>query len=176
LSFLQQAVVGGLLGIAGGKAFVWICRYLSVHVSFFPLLAVGGSISLFGSTSWLGGSGFLAVYLMGYMVGNAKLPQVMHILRVHDGLAWLSQIVLFLMLGMLVKPVALLDILVPALLLSAVLIFVARPIAVFASLLPFHFPWRDRFFISWVGLRGCCSNRTGVVPLDCRTAKSGTVF
>lgn len=155
LSLIQQAVVGATLGYLGGRAFVKVSRMVHIHASFFPLLAVGGSILTYGLTSELGGSGFLAVYLMGYIVGNApKLPQVHNILRVHDGLAWLSQIVMFLMLGLLMTPSNLLDIAIPALLLAAVLILVARPVAVLISLAPFHFPWRDRIFIAWVGLRG----------------------
>ncbi|MCH8502153.1 MAG: potassium/proton antiporter [Aliidiomarina sp.] len=152
--FLQQAIVGALLGYLGGKLFVLTCRKLQLHVSFFPLLAVSASILVFGLAANLGGSGFLAVYLMGYLVGNAKLPQVMHILRVHDGLAWLSQIVMFLMLGLLMTPSSVFNIILPALGLALVLIFVARPVAVFISLAPFRFPWRDQVFISWVGLRG----------------------
>ncbi|RUO34389.1 potassium/proton antiporter [Aliidiomarina shirensis] len=154
LVFLQQAVVGALVGYLSGKVFVYGCKKLDLHVSFFPLLAVAGAITVFGLTAQLGGSGFLAVYLMGYIVGNARLPQVIHILRVHDGLAWLSQIVMFLMLGLLMTPSSIIDILVPALILAVVLIFVARPLAVFISLAPFRFPWRDQVFISWVGLRG----------------------
>lgn len=154
LTFLQQAVVGALVGYLSGKVFVYGCKKLDLHVSFFPLLAVAGAVTVFGLTAQFGGSGFLAVYLMGYIVGNARLPQVIHILRVHDGLAWLSQIVMFLMLGLLMTPSSILDILVPALILAVVLIFVARPLAVFISLAPFRFPWRDQLFISWVGLRG----------------------
>lgn len=154
LVFVQQALVGAIVGWLSGRIFVWGCKRLELHVSFFPLLAVAGAVLVFGLTAQLGGSGFLAVYLMGYMVGNARLPQVMHILRVHDGLAWLSQIVMFLMLGLLMTPSSTLDILVPALILAVVLIFVARPLAVFISLAPFRFPWRDQIFISWVGLRG----------------------
>ncbi|RUO19985.1 potassium/proton antiporter [Aliidiomarina iranensis] len=154
LVFLQQAVVGAIVGYLSGKVFVFGCKKLDLHVSFFPLLAVAGAVTVFGLTAQLGGSGFLAVYLMGYLVGNARLPQVIHILRVHDGLAWLSQIVMFLMLGLLMTPSSITGILVPALILAAVLIFIARPLAVFISLAPFRFPWRDQIFISWVGLRG----------------------
>jgi cell volume regulation protein A len=105
-------------------------------------------------TNNFGGSGFLAVYLMGYIVGNARLPQIIHILRMHDGLAWISQISMFLMLGLLVAPSNLMEHFLDALLLAAILIFVARPLAVFISLIPFHFPFKDQVFISWVGLRG----------------------
>lgn len=151
---LQQAVLGALVGYLSGRLFIYACRKLPLSFAFFPLLAVGGAIMVYAVTAKLGGSGFLAVYLMGYLIGNARLPQVMHILRVHDGLAWLSQIVMFLMLGILMTPSSLFQVGVPALILAAILILVARPIAVFISLLPFRFPWRDQVFISWVGLRG----------------------
>lgn len=153
-SFLQQALVGGVMGYSAGRVFVFLCRKLPLSFAFFPLLAVASCIFIYATTNILGGSGFLAVYLMGYLVGNARLPQIIHILRMHDGLAWISQISMFLMLGLLVVPTNLLNHLVPALLLAAILIFIARPIAVIISLVPFRFPARDQLFISWVGLRG----------------------
>ncbi|WP_445766616.1 potassium/proton antiporter [Rheinheimera sp.] len=153
-SFLQQALVGGVMGYAAGRVFVYLCRKLPLSFAFFPLLAVASCIFIYATTNILGGSGFLAVYLMGYLVGNARLPQIIHILRMHDGLAWISQISMFLMLGLLVVPTNLLNHLVPALLLAAILIFIARPVAVIISLVPFRFPARDQLFISWVGLRG----------------------
>ncbi|MBU2114387.1 MAG: potassium/proton antiporter [Gammaproteobacteria bacterium] len=153
-SFLQQALVGAVMGYAAGRVFVYLCRKLPLSFAFFPLLAVASCIFIYATTNILGGSGFLAVYLMGYLVGNARLPQIIHILRMHDGLAWISQISMFLMLGLLVVPTNLLNHLVPALLLAAILIFIARPIAVIISLVPFRFPARDQLFISWVGLRG----------------------
>jgi cell volume regulation protein A len=127
---------------------------LPLSFAFFPLWAVASSVFTYAITNSFGGSGFLAVYLMGYLVGNARLPQIIHILRMHDGLAWISQISMFLMLGLLVVPSNLVDHLIPALILAAILIFVARPLAVFFSLIPFRFPARDQLFISWVGLRG----------------------
>ena len=153
-TFLQQAVVGGIMGYGAGRVFVFLCRKLPLSFAFFPLLAVASCIFIYAATNMAGGSGFLAVYLMGYLVGNARLPQIIHILRMHDGLAWISQISMFLMLGLLVVPSNLMQHLVPALLLAAILIFIARPIAVFFSLIPFRFPARDQLFISWVGLRG----------------------
>ena len=153
-SFLQQAVVGAVMGYAAGRVFVLLCRKLPLSFAFFPLLAVASCIFIYAATNMFGGSGFLAVYLMGYIVGNARLPQIIHILRMHDGLAWISQISMFLMLGLLVVPTNLLEHLIPALLLAGVLIFIARPIAVLISLIPFRFPARDQLFISWVGLRG----------------------
>ncbi|WP_213994815.1 potassium/proton antiporter [Arsukibacterium sp.] len=154
VSFLQQAVVGGAMGYGAGRVFVFLCRKLPLSFAFFPLLAVASSIFIYAVTNSFGGSGFLAVYLMGYLVGNARLPQIIHILRMHDGLAWISQISMFLMLGLLVVPSNLKEHLVDALILAGILIFVARPLAVLISLIPFRFPIKDQVFISWVGLRG----------------------
>lgn len=152
--FFQQAVVGAAVGYGAGRLFVLLCRKLPLSAAFFPLLAVSYALLIYGLTNQFGGSGFLAVYLMGFLIGNARLPQIQQILRMHDGLAWLSQIIMFLMLGLLVTPSKLVDYAIPALLLALVMIFIARPIAVFLSLVPFHFPKKDQVFISWVGLRG----------------------
>ncbi|KOO56932.1 potassium transporter Trk [Rheinheimera sp. KL1] len=152
--FFQQAVVGAAVGYGAGRLFVLLCRKLPLSAAFFPLLAVSYALLIYGLTNQFGGSGFLAVYLMGFLIGNARLPQIQQILRMHDGLAWLSQIIMFLMLGLLVTPSKLMEYAVPALILALVMIFIARPIAVFLSLVPFHFPKKDQVFISWVGLRG----------------------
>jgi len=152
--FFQQAVVGAAVGYGAGRFFVLLCRKLPLSAAFFPLLAVSYALLIFGLTNQFGGSGFLAVYLMGFLIGNARLPQIQQILRMHDGLAWLSQIIMFLMLGLLVTPSKLMEYAIPALILALVMIFIARPIAVFLSLVPFHFPKKDQVFISWVGLRG----------------------
>ena len=91
---------------------------------------------------------------MGFVIGNARLPQLVHILQVQDGLAWLSQIAMFLILGLLVVPSHLMANAPVAIGIAFTLIFIARPLAVVVSLLPFSFPWREQVFISWVGLRG----------------------
>jgi len=148
-------LVGGLLfGWLGGRLFIIAARKLPLSFTFFPLLAVASAVLVFATTATLQGSGFLAVYLMGFVIGNARLPQLVHILHVQDGLAWLAQITMFLILGLLVTPSHLLEYLAVALGIAFALIFVARPIAVLISLLPFSFPWREQIFMSWVGLRG----------------------
>mgnify|MGYP000863669898 FL=1 len=146
--------MGAAVGYGAGRFFVLLCRKLPLSAAFFPLLAVSYALLIYGLTNQFGGSGFLAVYLMGFLIGNARLPQIQQILRMHDGLAWLSQIIMFLMLGLLVTPSKLMEYAIPALILALVMIFIARPIAVFLSLVPFHFPKKDQVFISWVGLRG----------------------
>ncbi|RUO72767.1 potassium/proton antiporter [Idiomarina seosinensis] len=148
-------LAGGLVfGFVGGRLFIIAARKLPLSFSFFPLLAVASAVMIYAFTATLNASGFLAVYLMGFVIGNARLPQLVHILHVQDGLAWLAQITMFLILGLLVTPSHLLAYAPVALGIAFALIFIARPIAVFISLLPFSFPWREQLFMSWVGLRG----------------------
>ncbi len=151
---LQQLLLGLVIGWFGGRSFVYMARKITVQFSFFPLLAAASAVVVFALTSAAGGSGYLAVYLMGFVIGNSRLPQLMHILQVQDGLAWLSQIMMFLILGLLVTPSHLIEHLPLSLTVAALMIFIARPIAVWVSLLPFAFPWREQVFMSWVGLRG----------------------
>ncbi|WP_088328947.1 potassium/proton antiporter [Lacimicrobium sp. SS2-24] len=149
-----QMLVGLIAGWLGGKGFVFMARKIPLNFSFLPLLAAASAITVFALTSHINGSGFLAVYLMGYLIGNARLPHLIHILQVQDGLTWLGQILMFLILGLLVTPSNLIAHAPLAISVALVLIFVARPIAVLVCLLPFSFPWREQVFISWVGLRG----------------------
>jgi cell volume regulation protein A len=152
--FVRQFGLGTILGLAGGKFLVLLINRVSLASGLYPLLAMAGGIAIYGATVVLDGSGFLAIYLAGVVLGNSRMQASGNILRVHDGLAWLSQILLFLMLGLLVTPSALVSLAGDGILIALVLMFVARPIAVWASLLPFSFPRNEQLFISWVGLRG----------------------
>ncbi|MDO6692557.1 potassium/proton antiporter [Aliiglaciecola sp. 3_MG-2023] len=150
----RQMGLGLAIGFAGGYVLSQLLRRVALPVSLYPLLALAGGISLFGLTTLWDGSGFLAIFITGVMIGNTSLPYSNDIHRFHDGIAWLSQIGMFLMLGLLVTPSNLVPIIIPAIAIAVVLIFIARPLAVLISLLPFHFPWREQTFISWCGLRG----------------------
>jgi cell volume regulation protein A len=151
---VSQMGLGLAMGFAGGYVLVQLLKRLSMTSSSYPLLAFAGGMSIFGITTLWDGSGFLAIFIAGVMIGNKPLPYSNDIHRFHDGIAWLSQIGMFLMLGLLINPSNLLPIIVPAVAIAFVLIFIARPIAVLLSLLPFHFPWREQVFIGWCGLRG----------------------
>jgi cell volume regulation protein A len=115
---------------------------------------MAGGLAIYAGTTVVDGSGFLAIYLAGLILGNSRVHTAGNILRVHDGLAWLSQIALFLMLGLLVTPGALIEFGFGALAVAGLLMFVARPVAVGVSLLPFRFPLNEQVFIAWTGLRG----------------------
>jgi cell volume regulation protein A len=151
---IQQMGLGLILGLLGGYIIPAALKKVTLPVSLYPLMVFAAALTLFGGTSFIGGSGFLAVYIAGVMTGTTSFLYMNDIRRFHDGIAWLSQIGMFLMLGLLVKPSLLPPIIIPALIVAGVLIFVARPIAVALALIPFRFPWRDQVFVSWCGLRG----------------------
>jgi cell volume regulation protein A len=164
-AFAKQFGIGAVLGLIGGRLLIWLINRLTLATGLYPLLAAAGGLLIFAATAQIGGSGFLAIFLAGLVLGNSQLQAAQNILRVHDGLAWLSQIVMFLILGLLITPSQLVHIALPALAIAAFLILVARPLAVFACLLPFRFPWREQVYIGWVGLRGAVPVVLALFPM-----------
>lgn len=160
---------GGALGLGAGFAMAELLKRLGRGVDggggIRALLLVSGGLTVFAATTWLGGSGFLAVYAMGVVAGNRARRQVRSTLSAMDGYAWLSQAGMFLLLGLLVTPSQLLPTLGPALGVSLVLMLVARPLAVALCLVPLRFPPREIAFVSWVGLRGAVPIVLAMFPL-----------
>lgn len=163
--FAWQMGLGGGVGVGGGLLLSRLINRLQLGDSLYPLLALAGGIAIYGLAAVLEASGFLAAYVGGLLVGNRSRKAVHAIRQFHDGMAWLSQISLFLMLGLLVAPRELVPVLPGGLLTALVLVFIARPLAVMLCLWPFRFSLREQLFISWVGLRGAVPIVLGLYPL-----------
>lgn len=174
--FARQMGLGLALGYGGGFLLSYLLKRVPLIPALYPLLALAGGMSVFGLTTLWGGSGFLAIFIAGAMLGNQPLPYGNDIHRFHDGIAWLSQIGMFLMLGLLITPSDLPPIIIPALFVALTLIFIARPIAVVVSLLPFRYPWREQAFIGWCGLRGAVPIILALFPSLAGVEQTKTVF
>jgi len=137
---IAEFSIGGAAGLLGGFAMVWLINRLDLAQAMYPLLASSLALLVFAITLAIGGSGFLAIYVAGLVMGNRQVHSAQNILRVHDGLAWLAQIGMFLVLGLLATPRDVLHVVYPGLLIAVALMFVARPLAVIVCLAPFRFP------------------------------------
>lgn len=158
MNLFIQLIVGAVAGYCLGKALVWLINRLKIeNESLYPILVLSSCIFIFAVTYYMQGNSYLAVYIGGLIFGNSKFVHKRSTRNFFDGISWLSQLVMFLTLGLLVNPSELNwhYIILPSLIISAVMILLSRPLAVFISLLPFkRYRFRDRVFVSWCGLRG----------------------
>lgn len=162
-----QLTVGALAGYFLGKgAVLFINRIQLSNHSLYPILVFTVAIFVFSVAYFIRGNGYLAVYVAGLVIGNSKFVHKRSSLEFFDGMAWLSQLLMFLTLGLLVNPNELIPIAGPAIVISFLMIFISRPVAVFLCLAPFKkFRLRDKIFISWVGLRGAVPIIFAIIPL-----------
>jgi potassium/hydrogen antiporter len=175
--FLAQMCIGAIVGIAAGYAGVRIVNLINLDApGLYPVLVIAISLLTFGLAAWTGGSGFLAVYLAGIVIGNSRLVYKRGIRGFHDAIAWLSQIVMFVVLGMLSFPSRLLNVGIQGLLIAGVLILLARPIAVGLTMPWFRFNGRELLFLSWVGLKGAVPITLATFPLLFGLAQASLLF
>lgn len=175
--FIQQMLIGAGLGYGAGRVMLFLVNRLKLgYEGLYPVLTLSLVFLTFGLTDVIGGSGFLAVYLAGIVLGHHDFIHKRSLLHFHDGLAWIMQIAMFLTLGLLVFPSRLVPIIGVGLLIASCLIFVARPVGVFVSLLPSSLDWREKALISWVGLRGAAPIVLATFPLLAGLQQANSIF
>ncbi|MDX1328180.1 MAG: potassium/proton antiporter [Arenibacter sp.] len=175
--FLQQMIVGGIAGFAFGKISKYVINKIKLDFQgLYPVLVIALMFITFSATDFVGGNGFLAIYICAVYLGNQDLIHKRSILKMFDGLAWLMQIVLFLTLGLLVYPSHIIPVMGIGLLISLFLILVARPVSVMLSLMFFKMKFRRRVYISWVGLRGAVPIVFATYPLLAGIEKADMIF
>lgn len=165
LLFVEEMLGGAVVGLVAGYGLLFLVRKLRLPVSMHPVLTLASILVVFGGAQSIGASGFLAVYLMGLIVGISRFESHDAVVYASEAFAWLAQITLFLMLGLLVTPHDLAPLAWKVLVITAVLLFLARPAAVFACLALFGFTAREMTFTSWVGLRGAVPIYLTIVPV-----------
>ncbi len=175
---LFQLVIGAALGFILGKIAVKVINRIEIgNDSLYPILLFVFCIFIFSITYFAKGNGFLAVYIGGLVIGNSKFVHKRSSLNFFDGLAWMSQLLLFLTLGLLVNPREILPILIPGLIISFLMIFVTRPLSVFLCLLPFRkMQVKDKVYVSWVGLRGAVPIIFAILTLVADIPHSRLIF
>jgi cell volume regulation protein A len=177
LLFALQLPLGAAVGFAAGKAIVFLVNRLKLgYEGLYPVLTLALVLLTYSLTNEVGGNGFLAVYVAGILVGNQDFLHKRSLLRFHDGMAWLMQIAMFLVLGLLVFPSHLVPVIGPGLLAAGWLMLAARPLSVFACLLPTRLSLREKVFVTWVGLRGAVPIVLATFPLLARAPHAEFMF
>ena len=166
LLFVQQMGIGAIFGLLLGWGAIHLIGRLKLEeAALYPVLTIALVLLAYGLTATLGGSGFLAVYLVGVLLGNSSVQRVNRLTRFHDSLAWLMQIAMFLILGLLIFPSHLPTVFGSGLLMTGIAIFIARPVSVLITLFPVKMSLREKLFVSWVGLRGAVPIVLATFPL-----------
>jgi potassium/hydrogen antiporter len=177
LLFIVQMGIGTILGLAGGKAMVFTLNHIKLSSEgIYPVASLAFAALTYSATALLGGSGFIAVYIAGIVAGSSEFVHKRSLLRFFDGFAWLGQITMFLTLGLLVFPSQVLPVVGAGLLVSAFLMFVARPLGVALSLVFARMQVREMAFVSWVGLRGAVPIILATFPLLANLPDAPLIF
>lgn len=176
-SIILEMVIGAVWGIICAKVGIVVMRRVRLEFqAMYQVISIALALAAYSGAAVLHGNGFLAVYTAGLIFGSAEFAQRKGLGKFHDGIAWLMQITMFLVLGLLVNPSQLLEITTLGLLVAVVAMFVARPLGVALSLTPFGFDWRTQTLISWCGLRGAAPIVLATFPLLAQVPKAQTLF
>jgi cell volume regulation protein A len=162
--FTKEAVLGSIVGFAGGRLVVIALNRVALPQGLHAPFVTTAALVIFGLAQIAHASGFLAVYIAGILIGNRPTRAHNSVVAFLDAATWLAQIVMFVLLGLLASPQRLVSSFVPAVAVAAVLMLVARPLAVFICLAPFRFNWREKVFVAWVGLRGAVAIFLASIP------------
>lgn len=175
--FFIQMALGVVLGLGLGWLAVRLINWINLgYDGLYSVLSIGVVLGIYSLTALLGGNGFLAVYLGGLMMGNQAFLHKRSLQRFHDGLAWLMQVAMFVVLGLLASPSSLLGVAVPGIFLALFLMFIARPLGVVLCMLPFRMKPNEIAVISWVGLRGAVPIILSTYPLVANVPAAQTIF
>jgi len=169
-------LIGGPLGYLGGRAIVWMTNRADLPHGLHPIFVVVSAVAIYAFTSVIHGSGFLAVYLAGLVVGNRPVRAFASVLSFHDAVTWLCQIMMFTVLGLLVTPHLLIDYAVPGIAIAVFLMLIGRPVAAAICLRPFGYSPREILFVGWVGLRGAVSIYLASIPVLAEVPNAGVFF
>ncbi|MGC0312454.1 potassium/proton antiporter [Kitasatospora acidiphila] len=165
-TILMELAIGAVVGLAVGKLGAYALRQIALPASgLYPIAVLALTSLAYAAGALLHGSGFLAVYVSAVLLGNAKLPHGPAVRGFADGLAWIGQIGMFVLLGLLCTPATMGSAVLPALVIGAVLVLLARPLSVLLTLTPFRLPWREQALLSWAGLRGAVPIVLATIPL-----------
>ncbi len=172
-----ELAIGAAIGLAVGWLGAYGLRHVALPASgLYPIAVMAIAVSAYAAGAMAHGSGFLAVYLASMVLGNAKLPHWPATRGFAEGLGWIAQIGMFVLLGLLVTPHDLLDDTWPAIIIGLVLTVVARPLEVVISLLPFRMPWQEKALLSWAGLRGAVPIILATIPMVSDVEDSQRIF
>jgi cell volume regulation protein A len=175
--FLKEMFFGAVIGLVIGKSVPWVFNKLRLsYDGLYHVLGIGTVLLTYGISGWVGGNGFLAVYVAGIIIGNSDFLYKNSLAKFHDGISWLMQIAMFLALGLLVFPSRLPGVILPGVMLALFLMFIARPAAVFISSIGSGFSFPQKLFLSWVGLRGAAPIVLATFPMIAGYADSDRIF
>ena len=174
---ISQIVIGVMIGTLIAMASIYLIRHANFEIeSFYIIFIIAMAIISYSLSEWMGGNGYLSVYISGIIIGNSKIPHKKTLVHFLDGVSWIMQIILFFILGLLSNPLELPKVIGKSVVISLGIIFIARPISVFLILKKFNFNIKEKLFIAWVGLRGAASIVFSIFALNYGVSISNDIY